>query len=74
MSERVKIHVDRPGLKDHEIPCVEIQSMDGTILQVVRKVRLSGPWILRQYRNPVKCGAMTVLYPENDKATYEVLS
>lgn len=56
-----------------EKPCITVCAMDGTILQLGRKVKLTGEWILRQYKNSVPCGASVVLYTESDTATYSLL-
>lgn len=73
---RVKIHVDQTAVQPVTPgePCITVCQMDGTILDRARRIRLDGPWILRQYRNPVPCGATVVLYPQDDRATYTVES
>lgn len=69
---RVKIHVDQDAVKpvSPKEPCITVCDMDGTILDRGRRVRLSGEWILRQYRNQVPCGASVVLYANTDHAAY----
>jgi len=54
------------------VPCLTVCEMDGTLLEVGRRIRLRGEWILRQYRNPVPCGASVVLYPDDEQASYEM--
>jgi len=71
---RVKIHMDqntvKPVTPTH--PCLTVCTMDGGLLDQGRRIRLRGEWILRQYRNPVPCGASVVLYPESDESTYDM--
>lgn len=43
---------------------------DDNVLERGRKIVLRGTWTLRQYRNPVPCGAQFTLLPGPD-ATYE---
>jgi len=76
MPDRVKIHFDTDAVKPvvPDKPCVTVCTMDGKILERGRKVRLTGEWILRQYRNPVPCGASVVLYPEGDNFSYRVVT
>jgi hypothetical protein len=71
--ERVKIHVDMNAVKPVTPgnKCITVCRMDGTILARCSKVYLHGSWTLRQYNNPVPCGASVVLYPEDDRSTYE---
>ena len=71
---RVKIHVDQDSVKplSPSSPCVTVCTMDGAIVDRGRRLRLTGEWILRQYRNPVPCGASVVLYANTDHADYEM--
>ena len=75
--KRVKIHVDQDSVKPihPRKPCITVCDMDGTVIETGRRVKLTGAWILRQYRNPVSCGATIVLYPEDETAgwTMEVV-
>jgi len=71
---RVKIHVDVDAVKP-VVPgnrCITVCAMDGTILERGERVELTGRWVLRQYRNPVPCGASVVLYPSDEHATWEM--
>lgn len=72
---RIKIHIDNHGEFDPNEQRIKIQTMDGAPIGTgaACKVRLRGNWIVRQYNNPVPCGELTVLYPENEAASYEVL-
>ena len=73
---RVKIHVDETAIRplSPEKPCLTVSLMDGTRLDTGRRIRLEGVWILRQYRNPVPCGASVVLYPADERGTYAMES
>lgn len=73
---RVKIHMDETAVRPicPETPCLTVSLMDGTRLETARKIRLEGVWVLRQYRNPVPCGASVVLYPVDARGTYQVES
>ena len=69
---RPHIFVDQDRVKPirHDEPCLTVCNSDGVLLQRGRRIRLSGEWILRQYNNPVPCGATVVLYPIEDQGTY----
>lgn len=75
MTPRVKIHVDMDAIKPVHpgSQCITVCAMDGTIVERGERVELHGHWILRQYRNPVPCGASVVLYTESDRATYKLI-
>jgi hypothetical protein len=68
---RVKIHTDGQAIGTKH--CIAICTMDGFVLSRCRRVVLTGRWVLRQYNNPVPCGAKTVLYTEDETSTYEVV-
>lgn len=72
---RVKIHIDNHGPFDRNERRIKIQTMDGAAVGegAARKVRLRGNWIVRQYNNPVPCGELTVLYPDDEDSTYEIV-
>jgi hypothetical protein len=72
--ERIKIHVDSDDVKP-VVPgnkCITVCTMEGRVLQRGERVTLHGTWVLRQYRNPVPCGASVVLYTEDLTSTYEM--
>lgn len=75
MRPAVKIHVDMDAVKPVTPgqACITVCAMDGSILERGERVELEGRWILRQYRNPVPCGASVVLYTEDESATYAVI-
>ena len=72
---RVKIHIDNHGPFDPNERRIKIQTMDGAAVGegAARKVHLRGNWIVRQYNNPVPCGELTVLYPDDEDSTYEIV-
>lgn len=76
-TDRAEVRVARGGDQDRgvvvpEVPCVTVVlDYTGEVIERGRKVCLSGTWTLRQYRNPVPCGATTVLLPGPD-AQYEM--
>ena len=72
---RIKIHIDNHGPFDLCERRIKIQTMDGAPIGegAAKQVRLNGKWILRQYNNPVPCGELTVLYPEEETSSYEIL-
>lgn len=83
-AEGRHVHVDQDATRPHEPDNPHISVVDGGILAldgtdcshmieaVGRKIRLTGEWTLRQYRNPVPCGASVVLLP-GPGAEYEWL-
>lgn len=73
MREDVAIQPGRPGTRGHrfeEPEIVVVTDPGGDVLQTGRKLVLKGEWTLRQYRNPVPCGAHFALHP-GPGATYE---
>lgn len=55
-----------------EVPCITVvNDFDGAIIERGRRIKLRGDWVVRQYRNPVPCGATTVFVPQQG-AEYEM--
>lgn len=75
MTPRVKIHVDQREVQPVTpgVPCITVCDMAGTILERGERVELHGAWIVRQYRNPVPCGASVVLYTDDEQSTYRMV-
>lgn len=72
----ISIQPGRPATQEHSydeprVYVVHDQGLaDFNIVERGRKLELHGTWTLRQYRNPVPCGAHFALHP-GPGATYE---
>lgn len=78
---RKHIHPGQPARNhpvdhDYDVPQVVVTDEladyadDYGVIERGRKLKLSGGWTLRQYRNPTPCGALYILVPDRG-ATYE---
>ena len=72
MKERVHIFVDQDAVKPvtTDKPRITVCNVAGEELLRTKKLILRGNWVLRQYNNPVPCGASIVLYPLDDNFSY----
>jgi len=72
MRKRIHIFVDRDSVKPitYEKPRISVCDYEGNQILVTKKVHLIGNWTLRQYNNPVPCGATVVLYPADHEAAW----
>lgn len=75
-TAREYIHPGRPDgavAETYDFPNVVVVEQDsdpaGRVASRGRKIKLEGGWTLRQYRNPVPCGAHYILTPDPG-ATY----
>lgn len=70
-AQAAAIHTDRDGRSDEARITVFDSDEGRLVVPGTRKLILRGTWTLRQYNNPVPCGATTVLFTTDPNATWE---